>query len=1574
MHVTKTIFLLSLILLVLTLPLSSAELDFDDITFVETNKSRPVIKASYNLQDAPITIKDYSLVNNHGEKVPITYSHNDDRNKFNFSLDTQGSLFGKYVLQIVASDQDDNLNVDFFGIDVKPTPMKIWVKEPKNDDIEIPEQQHIAVNDHIPFNLTLQSETSALCRIVKNTGFLEQKTTDQLYNLGKRFNDGNNTFTKTHKISVLTQNQESSQTHLNVGSFDYDDYEEENHYLVICKEFKIGAQEPDYKRQLFYIGYDLTDPEFTVNMTPQVIFDESSLETEALIDSNDDSLICSYDFIKNTQPQYKPESRRLSFNTNSIEDYSPNITSTFDFSDKGTYEYETDYPYTINFTCTNPAMRISSELASFKIRLKLSFDILYEDSGYYSTSSPELHFRTRKAASCRYQFDSEDYENTDGDEHNHTVKLSNLEEDEYSIKLRCTSLGGEVKEDVFDFTIDTTAPSTPVALSSDDNCNNRWTISLAEPSETVYYNISLYNSTKATEGNLLHQTLTSFTKGMFMFEAPDTIDVLPNATYIWKITAIDRAGLTSSELSHSTIGRRPDAIVCDTDYPTATLQKKPVGENSFNITISCSDKHSGCTDMYGYSELSPGQNCSVASYQNNNYNDTLTIPSETLLCYQVRDEAGHTTNKSEFLSTDIGIELVSPSSGIAFEKPFQLAISTKREAICHHGPVRDDHPRALDEWYVSLENFTSQNSLDHYDSIAATDYEELDETEDEIETDWIVICQEEELTYHQKQFSLGYDLSPPKITITATPNPITSASKQTTTLEVTVDDQAICTFLDREGVPRGFSGYDPDDIDNYKQSFSTVIDYWGFTETITQSVKCRNLAQKYSQETYDINIESDNDLGINITTPDYTNNNRVELVATTTDDATCSYQTSRAGPQREFQITGGTEHTKYITLEEGSNTVGVYCEDAQGGSESIVFKDVTVDTIPPVVEILSAENTCSLEQISGMILTNGTGSAIETYTYSINNGSATIVSGESEIGSFTEQFALTRAKTYTITAEATDKAGNTATISTTVRATPYSQTECDVTPPEGNAKISYNWNYNEVTVSCKDEESGCTDFYTYYLSQDSCQQPYDLEYYEQAPLEVTDSGVFCYEVYDNAANSYTDSVPITVEKQCFNGIEDPDEDGVDCGGPCPAQCGTCDNGKQDPFELGVDCGGICESIRTCTGEDDDEDEGCSSDDDCPYGQICNYEGLCVDEPKNGSDKDKPSEPIDEGPEKLGLILLIIGIFLFLGGGGYITYSRYNKHQQIQQQQSVVQQQMQQRQQQELARKRQEQRRKTMERLHERKQKQEEARQQRVNERQQKRKSLLGAFEGEKGQEEQQDSEEKSEEEQKEQEEVKKKVFEKQKDETSLREKKERQEQEKQQVAREEYQNIMNLKSGTKKERSVFDELESVTTSSVSAENLQEKYDLSEPQSDSTDNSASEQNALDELGSITENQESSSSPQNDTDTGGSQPSDSSDALDELEELVNTRQDRSSKNQLLEELSNIAPENRVHKLVEQIETQASKSILDTTELAQSIKQLISNELVSSEQAKQTIITLVKNHTLTEEQGEELINTIN
>lgn len=51
---------------------------------------------------------------------------------------------------------------------------------------------------------------------------------------------------------------------------------------------------------------------------------------------------------------------------------------------------------------------------------------------------------------------------------------------------------------------------------------------------------------------------------------------------------------------------------------------------------------------------------------------------------------------------------------------------------------------------------------------------------------------------------------------------------------------------------------------------------------------------------------------------------------------------------------------------------------------------------------------------------------------------------------------------------------------------------------------------------------------------------------------------------------------------CYNGVQDGNETGVDCGGSdCPPCSATCDDGIQNQGEQNIDCGGPCPPCATC---------------------------------------------------------------------------------------------------------------------------------------------------------------------------------------------------------------------------------------------------------------------------------------------------------------------------------------------------------------------------------------------------------
>lgn len=92
----------------------------------------------------------------------------------------------------------------------------------------------------------------------------------------------------------------------------------------------------------------------------------------------------------------------------------------------------------------------------------------------------------------------------------------------------------------------------------------------------------------------------------------------------------------------------------------------------------------------------------------------------------------------------------------------------------------------------------------------------------------------------------------------------------------------------------------------------------------------------------------------------------------------------------------------------------------------------------------------------------------------------------------------------------------------------------------------------------------------------------------------------------------------TLLPQCTNGVADPNEGGVDCGGPCPVcVIATCSNGQTDAGESDIDCGGAC--------ADCGDGKACNTAGDCSSGNcaggFCGAPAACDDGEKNGSETD-----------------------------------------------------------------------------------------------------------------------------------------------------------------------------------------------------------------------------------------------------------------------------------------------------------------------------------------------------------------
>ncbi len=149
----------------------------------------------------------------------------------------------------------------------------------------------------------------------------------------------------------------------------------------------------------------------------------------------------------------------------------------------------------------------------------------------------------------------------------------------------------------------------------------------------------------------------------------------------------------------------------------------------------------------------------------------------------------------------------------------------------------------------------------------------------------------------------------------------------------------------------------------------------------------------------------------------------------------------------------------------------------------------------------------------------------------------------------------------------------------------------------------------------------------------------------------------------------------TYYAQCANGIQDPNEEGIDCGGPCPP-CANCSDGIQNchdgACEEGIDCGGPCPPCPSCNDgikncHDGACEEGIDCGGPCPPCASCSdgiqncHDGAC----EEGIDCGGPCPPCKQVeapvivPDKYRIPTLIAAITLLIGALLIVLYQYYH---------------------------------------------------------------------------------------------------------------------------------------------------------------------------------------------------------------------------------------------------------------------------------------------------------------------------
>jgi hypothetical protein len=569
--------------------------------------------------------------------------------------------------------------------------------------------------------------------------------------------------------------------------------------------------------------------------------------------------------------------------------------------------------------------------------------------------------------------------------------------------------------------------------------------------------------------------------------------------------------------------------------------------------------------------------------------------------------------------------------------PFQ--VRTLRTASCRYSPAIDS-----DTWSVPIVFDQSSGTL-HSKTL------QFDERR------ILVNCTEPDGARHAKIFTVGRDASPPKISIEVIPSAtIVDRTLSTPTLRILTDDRAVCVL---DGEP--LDGPD-NEQQSYVLERTTILDYSDAADgTRTLKVLCTNRAQLKGEATQNIVLAFSQTMRIDVLSPArYTADNPVVLRVRPSKQSQCTYTDAEAAPQ-PLVASGATLSATLSGLEDGSHSYIVECVAIADGERARAVVDFTVERETPIIERVEGQQILcpattgtytvtvkSLDPdplISYDVQGTGIGANSLRSVFTIPASSLEPGAYEVEIVAQTRSGVNSAPYTYPFEVHAGDSLACSASGSCENRVKDAGEdgidcggactvaclacidaTDCDadetcmngvcVGPPTG---CSFDDDC-PVGLVCQNDVcvqgTGCTSDSECGNSQvcdaGTCREPPAqgcTSADECLPGQMCTVGVCINPAggcFDNDDCEYGhvcfagacvfDPPPVDL---CTNGVKDGDEDGLDCGGSCPA-CVQCVS-DQACLTGEVCIANVCVPVTT--------HNQCSTDDECP-GQRC-IAGICV---------------------------------------------------------------------------------------------------------------------------------------------------------------------------------------------------------------------------------------------------------------------------------------------------------------------------------------------------------------------------
>jgi hypothetical protein len=391
-----------------------------------------------------------------------------------------------------------------------------------------------------------------------------------------------------------------------------------------------------------FIDYDPTAPVYQrFDVLPNPVIDPMKKISQVFLETDQDPVFCrcagdSACMVKTNKTEdevrtYTPEDQFLLNYTDLVHGFGTN----------------TEFRYVM--TCSNGADPADRSIATrrFNVTVNLVDGViieLLEPGRYTRQNTGQVRVRTNIQSVCSYKKENDSaFTSFSGEGTEFSASIGAQSEGDHRITIQCKA-PTKVSIQEFPFTVDSQAPTNVTVKINDPQCSLRTiranvsAIDSGVGLENFTYQVSI--RTDIFEEVIANSSVRANRTAELRYDGA----LQSNATYYWKVTAVDKAGNPSGIATEDVRVYDPKAVQCDFGKPKGTLKKR-FDDAQTNVTVLCADAESGCTDTFKYTKAALAERCSYQSQET--IGRFLPLNVKTRFCFAVYDLFGNNASYSE---------------------------------------------------------------------------------------------------------------------------------------------------------------------------------------------------------------------------------------------------------------------------------------------------------------------------------------------------------------------------------------------------------------------------------------------------------------------------------------------------------------------------------------------------------------------------------------------------------------------------------------------------------------------------------------------------------------------------------------------------------------------------------------------------------------------------------------------------------------------------------------------------------------------------------------------------------------